>query len=84
MLTDSSAENNIGPTIWEGQQARLRIGSNFSPCHPQQTSQWFSRESKQYMCVPVPNVIKMYNRNMAGTDRLDNNVTNYRTDIRGI
>lgn len=78
----SSAENNIGITIWKDNKPVV-IGSNCNPCNPLQTCQRFSRESKQYVSVQVPNSIKIYNCNMGGTDRMDNNVSNYRTNVRG-
>ena len=57
--------------------------SNCYSCNPLQTCQLSSRESKQYASFPISNVIKNYSAHIGGTDQLDNNVGDYRTNVRG-
>lgn len=37
----------------------------------------------QHISIPIPSVIEAYNRNMGGTDRINQNVNVYRISIRG-
>ncbi|XP_065355426.1 piggyBac transposable element-derived protein 3-like [Calliphora vicina] len=43
----------------------------------------FSRTHKKRIMVPLPHAINEYNKNMGGTDRMDQNVNAYRIGARG-
>lgn len=43
----------------------------------------FSQKEKKNIYVPQPHAIKKYNENMGGVDRADQNISLYRTQIRG-
>lgn len=43
----------------------------------------FSREKKQRISVPQPKPFQSYNSHMGGIDRADQNISLYRTNIRG-
>lgn len=43
----------------------------------------YSRKEKKRVDIDQPYSVKMYNRNMGGVDQTDNNVSNYRINIRG-
>lgn len=59
------------------------ILSNKSGVAPLQQIQRYSVTKKQKITVPQPNVISHYNKCMGGVDLLDNNIANYRINIRG-
>ena len=45
--------------------------------------QRWSRVEKRRIDVDRPHVVERYNKTMGGTDRQDQHINNYRTDIRG-
>jgi len=47
------------------------------------TAKPWSKAQKQHSQVPVPTSIQLYNANMGGTDRMDQNINAYRIGIRG-
>lgn len=50
--------------------------------HPLTNARRFSRAEKKVVQMPVPNAIAKYNRSMGGTDRMDENIAEYRIAIR--
>ena len=43
----------------------------------------WSKAAKKRIKVSIPHSIQMYNKYMGGTDRMDENINNYRISIRG-
>lgn len=57
--------------------------SNCIPVHPTTAVKRFSRTEKKEVTVPQPKLVKIYNKNMEGVDRSDQNIGLYRIAIRG-
>lgn len=49
---------------------------------PTQKAKRWSSEKKQHISIPMPDAVCKYNANMGGTDRMDQNISNYRPTIR--
>lgn len=78
-LTDKTTEITI--TSWNDNRPVLTV-SSCDPVNPiGQVHRWISTEKKK-LPVPQPFVIGQYNKNMGGVDRMDQNINNYRINIR--
>lgn len=78
-LTDTNT--NITITSWNDNRPVLII-SSCDPVLPiREVNRWVSKEKKK-VPVPQPYVIGQYNKFMGGVDRMDQNVNNYRVNIR--
>lgn len=78
----SSRPENILVCKWNDNSV-VTVASNIDKVEPVQTARRFSQQHKRYVQINQPNVIKNYNANMGGVDRVDQNIGLYRTSIRG-
>ncbi|XP_039284212.1 piggyBac transposable element-derived protein 3-like [Nilaparvata lugens] len=61
----------------------VSLASNTHGVQPIGKVERYSQAEKKTILVDRPNLVKIYNENMDGTDRLDENVANYRISVRG-
>ncbi|KAJ4441104.1 hypothetical protein ANN_10954, partial [Periplaneta americana] len=61
----------------------VTIATNYDEVFPLKQVGSFSREKKRRIAVPQPRLFESYNSHMGGIDRGDQNVSLYRTSIRG-
>ena len=78
----SDSKTNIVIAHWKDNKV-VTVGSNCHSIHPIGECRRYCRQSGQKISVSCPNVIKSYNQWMGGTDRMDQNVSMYRTNIKG-
>lgn len=76
------ADNEIILCKWNDNSV-VTIASNASCVFPLNRAKRFSQSEKKYVYIDQPNLIKMYNENMGGVDRSDQNIGQYRISIRG-
>ena len=74
--------NSIIVTIWNDNNI-VSIASNCSNVFPVHQVSRFSRANKKRIVVDQPQNIHVYNKFMGGVDRSDQNISLYRTNIRG-
>ncbi|XP_046994009.1 piggyBac transposable element-derived protein 2-like [Schistocerca americana] len=73
----SSKESGIIVARWLD-SSTVTIASTSHGISPVSTSARYSRQEKNIILVPRPNVIGEYNKNVGGTDQMDENVELYR------
>nr|CAI5843102.1 unnamed protein product [Callosobruchus analis] len=78
----SSDTNTISLCKWHDNSV-VAIASNHTKILPTLPVKRFCRKEKKIIYVPQLHTIKMYNENMGGVDRADQNISLYRTQIRG-
>lgn len=61
----------------------VTIGSNEHGVYPMAKAERYSQAVRKRVNIDMPSLIKYYNINMGGVDRLDQNVSQYRSTIRG-
>ncbi len=61
----------------------VHVATNFDQVHPLRSVSRYSQEKKKKITVSQPKSIYMYNQFMGGIDRADQNISLYRTSIRG-
>lgn len=76
------ANPNIIVVQWND-NSLVTIGSNAVGIDPVHKVTRYSQKEKKRIQVDQPHLIKLYNENMGGVDRLDENLSLYRTSIRG-
>lgn len=59
------------------------VASNHDSVEPSKSVQRWSSAQKAYVTVQQPNLISKYNQFMGGVDRADQNISLYRSSIRG-
>lgn len=57
--------------------------SNSKGVYPLNMVRRYSQKEKKFVQVEQPNVVKFYNKGMGGVDRSDQNISLYRTSVRG-
>lgn len=80
--TARTKNNKISLTRWKD-NAVVTVASTLYGQSPIGTSSRWSKAEKKKVEIPTPNAIKMYNKNMGGVDRMDQNINAYRISVRG-
>lgn len=75
-------DNNIVAIRWKDNSV-LTIMSNEYGINPIQQASRYSAQEKRRTEINQPFLISQYNKYMGGVDLLDNNISNYRINIRG-
>ena len=60
----------------------VTLASNCQPVNPVGTTKRYSRKEKKIVDVPEPSLVRYYNKNMGGVDRMDQNISYYRIAVR--
>lgn len=76
------SDQNIIAVKWNDNNVVCLI-SNFAGVAPIHSVKRYSQKEKKNLQVEQPHLIYMYNANMGGVDRSDQNMSLYRTSIRG-
>lgn len=76
-----SKEDGVLIVKWKD-NAVVTVGSNCSSVDPVSSVKRFSQSEKKFIQIPRPFLVGEYNRSMGGVDRLDQNVAEYRINIR--
>lgn len=76
-----SKEDGVSVVRWKDNSV-VTVGSNCVGVDPITNVRRFSQSEKKYIQIPRPLVIGEYNRSMGGVDRLDQNVAEYRINLR--
>ncbi|XP_036337526.1 piggyBac transposable element-derived protein 3-like, partial [Rhagoletis pomonella] len=76
------SDQNIIAVKWHDNNMVCLI-SNFAGLAPIHAVKRYSRQQKKNIQVEQPHLINMYNANMGGVDRSDQNISLYRISIRG-
>lgn len=79
---DFSMRNGIIVVKWQD-NAEVYLASNASSVYPLSMTARYSQKEKKRIEIPQPHIVKEYNKNMGGTDLMDNNNGTYRISIRG-
>lgn len=69
-------------TRWNDNSS-VTVASTVHTVFPLGNVKRYSKEEKKYLSVPRPMVIAEYNKNMGGTDLMDENINRHRVAIRG-
>lgn len=75
-------QSNLIVTRWMDNSVVTVISNSFG-VNPINRVRRYSRKEKKYVDMSQPHVIKQYNAYMGGVDQMDNNISNYRINIRG-
>ena len=75
-------ESKILVLKWQD-NAEVFLASSASSVHPVSTASRYSVKEKRRIDIQQPFIVKQYNKNMGGTDLMDNHVNTYRISIRG-
>ena len=77
-----SEDGSIKLTRWKDNQV-VTVLSTVYGVEPEDGAQRWSKEQKARIRVPRPAAVREYNRQMGGTDRMNQNVNKYRIKIQG-
>ena len=75
-------ESGVIVAIWND-NGPVTVGSNFETIKPLGTAKRWSKEDKDYICVPGPVMIGSYNKAMGGTDQMDQAISTYHLSTTG-
>lgn len=75
-------ESRLVVTRWNDNSV-VTVISNVHSSIPVSKAKRFNRKEKKRIDISQPNCIREYNQNMGGVDLMDNNIANYRINIRG-
>lgn len=75
-------DSGISVVMWNDNGVVTIASTHYGVQPVKQVQRWSVAERKRVM-IPMPSVIGLYNSNMGGVDRLDQNVAKYRVAIRG-
>ena len=76
------SDSNVVVCSWNDNSV-VTIASNSVPVEPTTTCLRWSSQQKEVIQVQKPLLVHEYNKNMGGVDRMDQNISLYRTSIRG-
>lgn len=76
------ADNDIVICKWHDNSV-VSLASNSSSVFPLGKAKRYSQSEKKHVQIDQPCLIKLYNENMGGVDRSDQNIGQYRITIRG-
>ena len=80
----STIEKNDGILVGKWMDNNVvAVASNSLGESPIKHVKRYSSKEKKHINVPQPAIITTYNRNMGGTDRMDQDINQYRISIRG-
>lgn len=74
--------SGISVVTWNDNSV-VTVATNYDQALPLRLVGRFSREKKQKVSVPQPKLFQTYNNHMGGIDRADQNISLYRTSVRG-
>ena len=74
-------DNGIGATRWKDNKV-VTVLSTYTGQHPMRTASRFCRKERKRITIYQPDMINAYNKNMGGVDRMDENISAYRINIR--
>lgn len=77
-----SNEDGVVVVKWHDNSI-VSLASNFLPVHPTHSVKRYSLKEQKRITVEQPHNIFVYNRNMGGVDRADQNISLYRVALRG-
>ncbi|KAF2881034.1 hypothetical protein ILUMI_25141 [Ignelater luminosus] len=78
----TSKDNDVMMSRWNDNNI-VTVTSNVTPAYPIRNVKRYSSKDKKQIFVTQPNIIHIYNDNMGGVHRCDQNLSLYRTSIRG-
>lgn len=81
-LDYKSSDDGVLITRWNDNSS-VTVASTVHPVFPLGNVKRYSKEEKKYLSVPRPLVVSQYNKNMGGTDLMDENINRHRIAIRG-
>lgn len=76
------SDSGILVCVWKD-NSTVTIASNNVGVEPIIAAKRWSVSDKRSIRIPQPKIIHLYNQNMGGVDRMDQNVSQYRISIRG-
>ncbi|GFO18466.1 PiggyBac transposable element-derived protein 3-like [Plakobranchus ocellatus] len=76
-----NADENIILLCWNDNSV-VTLGFTKHGISPLKNVQRFSQSEKRHIQVPCPDAVIRYKKHMGGTDRMDQNIVNYRVHIR--
>lgn len=74
-------QNKIIVIRWNDNSV-VTVASTLFGVAPMKRVQRYSQAQKQQIQVPIPDAVAKYNKSMGGTDRMDQNIANYRVSMR--
>ena len=81
---DFKTDTNHGVIVckWNDNSV-VNLCSNAAGVHPISNASRYSSSEKKRVQIEQPYLVKLYNENMGGVDRMDQNISNYRIAMRG-
>ena len=67
------SENKLIVATWNDNSI-VTLASNCQPVNPVGTTKPYSRKEKKIVDVPEPSLVKYYNKNISGVDRMYQNI----------
>ena len=74
-------DNGIGATRWKDDKA-VTVMPTYTGQQPMRTASRLCRKERKRITNVQPDMINAYNKNMGGVDRMDENISAYRINIR--
>ena len=80
---DFKTDTNHGVIVckWNDNSV-VNLCSNAAGVHPISNASRYSSSEKKRVQIEQPYLVKLYNENMGGVDRMDQNISNYRIAMR--
>ncbi|KAG5867363.1 hypothetical protein JTB14_008415 [Gonioctena quinquepunctata] len=61
----------------------VTVASTSASVQPEGTVERYCQKERKHVMIPRPEFVAAYNRNMGGTDLMEQGIANYRINIRG-